>query len=77
LYLVDDNSKKIVHEYFYKVPIKNGEFKEKSFIIICNDYMRENMKKNSVSFFHFDCPYKYIAPTPNKYHLLDFQVMII
>ena len=51
MYLVDDKSKKIVHEYFYKVPIENGEFRGKSFIIICNDNMRENMKKNSVIFF--------------------------
>ena len=68
--LVDNNNKKISKEYFYKVPIENGEFKEKSFIIICNDNMRENMKKNSFRSINFDCTYKCITPTPNKYRLL-------
>ena len=52
------------------MPIENGEFKEKSFIIICNDNMRENMKKNPIRSFHFDCTYKCVTPTPNKYRLL-------
>lgn len=52
------------------MPIENGEFKEKSFIIIFNDNMRENMKKNSVHSFHFDCTYKWVLPTSNKYRLL-------
>ena len=68
--LVDDNNKKIAFEYFYKIPTDNDEYKENSFIIICNDKMRENMKKNSIRSFYFDCTYKCVPPTPNKYRLL-------
>jgi hypothetical protein len=32
--------------------------------------MRENMKKNPIRSFHFDCTYKCVTPTPNKYRLL-------
>jgi len=28
------------------------------------------MHKNSVRSFHFDCTYKCVSPTPNKYRLL-------
>ena len=70
LNLIDNNNKKISHNYFYKVHIENVECKEKSFIIICNDNKRENMKKKSVYSFHFYCTYKCILPTPNKYRLL-------
>ena len=68
--LVDNNNNKISKEYSYTIKKSDGSDTEKSFIVICNNNMLENIHKNSIRSFHFDCTYKCVPPTPNKYRLL-------
>ena len=53
--LVDNNNNKIAKEYTYSIQKNDGTEIEKSFIVICNNNMIENIHKNSVKSFHFDC----------------------
>ena len=50
--LVNNNNNKIAKEYTYSIQRNDGTEIEKSFIVICNNNMIENIHKNSLKSFH-------------------------